>query len=87
MPRKAKSAAETTVVETSPAVEVPQVKEYQPYDLIPCQSLTSGEMFYNSPKSNTMYKWDDNGAIIDVTYEDLLAMKQSHSELMYRPYP
>ena len=91
MPRKAKSTAvevsadKTAAVETQPVVEVPRVKEYQPYDLIPCQSLTSGKMFYNSPKSNTMYKWDDNGAIIDVTYEDLLAMKQSHSELMYRP--
>lgn len=86
MPRKAKPATDkvTAPIET-PVVEVPQVKEYQPYDLIPCQSLTSGEMFYNSPKSNTMYKWDDNGTIIDMTYEDLIAMKQSHSELMYRP--
>lgn len=63
----------------------PVTKEYDAYDLIPCQSLVNGTMYYLSPKSNTMYTWDNNGSIVDMTYEDLLVMKQSHSELMYRP--
>ena len=90
MPRKAKATEAT--VNAAPTVEavveepsVPKIKEYKAYDLVPCQSLVSGKMYYHSPKSNTTYTWDDNGVIVDITYEDLLVMKQSHSGIMYRP--
>lgn len=91
MPRKAKvtqTATETSAVEAEVKIdEKSTVKphDYQPFDLIPCQSLVSGIMFYISPKSNTKYTWAANGEIVDMTYEDLLAMKQTHSQLMYRP--
>mgnify|MGYP007122057849 CR=1 FL=1 len=93
MPRKAKVTSKPTTTDVqaveieTKVVEKPAEKprDYQPFDLIPCQSLVSGTMFYISPKSNTKYTWADNGEIIDMTYEDLLAMKQTHSQLMYRP--
>ena len=90
MPRKAKATPATTETATNkvetPVVEtVAKKKEYGNYDLIPCQSLVNGTLYYLSPKSNTMYTWEDNGAIVDVTYEDLLVMKQTHSGILYKP--
>lgn len=82
MPRK------KAAVDTAQPVDVTEVntkKEYQPYDLIPCESLVNGTLYYLSPKSNQMYEWANNGDIRDVSYEDLLSMKQSHSQILYRP--
>ena len=92
MPRKAKATSTPAATETAtnkadaPVVEtVAKKKEYGNYDLIPCQSLVNGTLYYLSPKSNTMYTWEDNGAVVDVTYEDLLVMKQTHSGILYKP--
>lgn len=82
MPRK-KAAADTA--QPTEVIEVNTKKEYQPYDLIPCESLVNGTLYYLSPKSNQMYEWANNGDVRDVSYEDLLSMKQSHSQILYRP--
>lgn len=82
MPRK-KAAVDTA--QPTDVTEVNTKKEYQPYDLIPCESLVNGTLYYLSPKSNQMYEWANNGDIRDVSYEDLLSMKQSHSQILYRP--
>lgn len=82
MPR-GKAAAKTA--KPADVVTTAEAKEYQPYDLIPCESLVNGTLYYLSPKSNQMYEWANNGDIREVSYEDLLSMKQSHSQILYRP--
>ena len=81
--KKAEVAPEVVTEDVMPKVETK--REFQPFDLIQCESLVSGKLFYTSPKSNQTYEWANNGDSVDVTYEDLLAMKQSHSQILYRP--
>lgn len=60
-------------------------REYRAEDLIPCQSLTAGPLNLSSPKSGFEYRWEDSGDIRDVSYEDLIALRQIHSKFLYKP--
>lgn len=78
----------TTKAKTeAPVVEPIEVKprEYKAEDLIPCQSLIAGPLNLSSPKSGFEYRWEDTGDIRDVSYEDLIALRQIHSKFLYKP--
>ena len=62
-----------------------KAKEYQNGDMIPCRSVTAGEMFCLGKKSGIMYRWANHGYVEDVRYEDLVYMRDSRSGYMYKP--
>ena len=64
---------------------VKKVKEYQSDDMIPCRSVTAGEMFCSGKKTGILYRWADQGTIEDVRYEDLVYMRDSRSGYVYNP--
>ena len=53
--------------------------------MIPCRSVTAGEMFCSGKKTGILYRWADQGTIEDVRYEDLVYMRDSRSGYVYNP--
>ena len=57
--------------------------EYNGDDLIPCRSMTKGELVYIGKKSKETYIWADYGDITEVEYQDLLALKSAKSIFIF----
>lgn len=74
---------ETTVAKTE--VETKNVKEYKPDTLIPCRSVTAGELLCSAKKTGILYRWANQGSIEDVRYEDLQYMMDSRSAYIFSP--
>ena len=72
----ATSMKRTTKVVTSEE-EVKAVKKetpkkvFQPNDLIPCKSITAGELLMEGYKTHFVYKWADYDDVQEVEYQDL----------------
>ena len=47
-------------------------KVFQPEDLIPCKSITPGELLMEGYKTHFVYKWADYDDVQDVEYQDLM---------------
>lgn len=74
-----------TVVENEVVKEVPkQIKQYSGDDLIPCKSMTRGELIYIGNKTGEVYKWSDYGDITEVEYQDLLGLRSKKSDFIYK---
>lgn len=58
-------------------------REYDAEDLIPCRSLTKGELICVGKKTKETYIWADYGDITEVEYQDLLALKASKSSFIF----
>lgn len=69
--------AESKIVE--PVVE----REYKGDDLIPCRSMTKGELIYVGKKTKEVYTWADYNDITEVEYQDLLALKSAKSPFIF----
>ena len=78
-------AVETEAVVTPAKKAVKKVREYVNGDMIPCRSVTAGEMFCSGKKSGILYKWANHGSVEDVRYEDLVYMRDSRSSYVYNP--
>lgn len=74
-------AASATATKKAKKVE----KTYQDGDMIPCRSITAGEMFCSGKKTGILYKWANHSSIEDVRYEDLVYMRDSRSGYVYKP--
>ena len=44
---------------------------FQPNDLIPCKSITPGELLMEGYKTHFLYRWADYDDVQDVEYQDL----------------
>lgn len=47
-------------------------REYKDTDLIPCRSITTGELLVEGQKSKALYRWADYGYVENMEYRDLL---------------
>lgn len=66
--------------------KVEQTKKYNPEDLIPCRSLTSGQLFLNGERSRLVYQWADYGDVVDVEVRDLdFLIKSNRNVNIYGP--
>lgn len=54
--------------------------------LIPCRSVTAGELIYIGPKTQLPYDWANSGDIQFLEYQDILAAVVSHSDFIFKPY-
>lgn len=62
------------------------VKKFKNEDLIPCRSITNGELLMIGPKTGNLYKWANYDEITDVEYSDLLYDVRS-SDARFAMYP
>ena len=69
--------AESKIVE--PVIE----REYKGDDLIPCRSMTKGELIYVGKKTKEVYTWADYDDVTEVEYQDLLALKSAKSPFIF----
>lgn len=60
-------------------------KKYELHELIPCRSVTMGELGLDSKKTNNTYYWGNYGDVCEVSYEDLLFLKAQKSGFLYNP--
>ena len=63
MKRTAKTATEEKAAASK--------RTFQPNDLIPCRSITAGELLMEGYKTHFLYRWADYDDIQDVEYQDL----------------
>lgn len=66
-----------------PAAKTP--RKYAPDDLIPCRSVTYGELLLSAPKSKLMYVWANYNDVTEVEFQDLQALKSTRSNYLFRP--
>lgn len=89
----AETKVETAVVKEEQKIQespktVPESakREYKPADLIPCTSVTVGELICIGPRTGQRYNAFGYGDKLYVEYQDLLALKMKHSSYLYMPY-
>lgn len=63
---------------------VPQ-KGYKMDDLIPCRSVTAGELLMGGAKSKLLYSWSGYGDVVEVEYQDLLSLVSRKSGYLTKP--
>ena len=60
-------------------VEAPKKRVFNKDDLIPCVSITPGEMFFEGEKTHNLYIWANIGFVTEIEYQDLnYALQQNH---------
>lgn len=77
-----KTAPKKTTV-AKPEVETTRV--FEPTDMIPCRSVTGGELLLPSKKTDMVYRWTNYGDITEVEYQDLRALKSMKSQYLFKP--
>lgn len=87
----------TTVTAKEVETVVPEVKEeikksstvkydIKPDELIPCRSIVVGKYLLIGKKTKIQYRWEDNGDMQYVEYQDLLAEMITSSNAVYAPF-
>lgn len=71
--------------ESDQTTDSPKKRVYAADDMIPCKSVTAGELLYSAKKSGIFYRWADYGSVEDVRYEDLVYLRDSKSMYLYSP--
>lgn len=54
-------------------------------ELIMCKSITPGELGMVGKKTGILYKWSNIGDEIEVEYQDLMAARLTHSQILFSP--
>lgn len=86
--RTAKTATKAVKVATpteDKPVEVVTKKAFKNDDLIPCRSVTNGELVMLGSKTGILYKWAGCDYVTDVEYQDLLYATRSRSGFVMTP--
>jgi hypothetical protein len=79
-------AVEETVVETKKTKAPAKTpKKYAPADMIPCRSITYGELLLTGAKSKMLYTWANYGDITEMEFQDLQALKSTRSSYLFKP--
>ena len=78
---------ETEVKETKTkkAVAKKEVRKFAPDDMIPCRSITYGELLLTGAKTKFLYSWANYGDVTEMYFQDLQALKSTRSSYLFRP--
>jgi len=60
-------------------------RKYSPSDMIPCRSITFGELLLTGTKSKLLYSWANYGDITEIEFQDLQALKSTRSSYLFKP--
>lgn len=71
--------------EESKQAPVKAPRKFAPDELITCRSITYGELLLSGTKSKLLYSWANYGDTTEVEFQDLQALKSTHSSYLYRP--
>ena len=74
----------TPIVTNTEEVKV-EKKKFNPKDLIPCVSITPGEMFYVGKKSEDLYTFADIDDVVEIEFRDLDYAARAKDAMMYKP--
>jgi hypothetical protein len=61
------------------------VRKYAPGDMIPCRSITYGELLLPGAKSKMLYTWSNYGDVTEMEFQDLQALKSTRSTYLFKP--
>lgn len=77
---------ETDVKETKPKKSAQkEVRKYAPDDMIPCRSITYGELLLTGAKTKLLYTWANYGDVTEMYFQDLQALKSTRSSYLFKP--
>lgn len=62
-----------------------EVKKYAPTDMIPCRSITYGELLLTGAKSRWLYRWANYGDVTEMEFQDLQALRSTRSTYLFKP--
>lgn len=60
-------------------------KKFNQEDLIPCKSITAGELLMVGERTKMLYRWADADDIQEVEYQDLIYAARSNSGFVFKP--
>lgn len=81
------SSASTSAKATEIPVEAKKEKRtFEPEELIPCVSVTPGELFMVGYKSHNLYSWADTDDVIGVEFRDLDYAVKARKPTISEPY-
>ena len=77
---------ETEAKETKPKKSTAkEVRKYAPDDMIPCRSITYGELLLTGSKTKLLYTWANYGDVTEMYFQDLQALKSTRSSYLFKP--
>ncbi len=68
---------------TKAATKTP--KKYAPDEMIPCRSMTYGELLLTGTKSKILYTWANYGDVTEMEFQDLQALRSTRSSYLFKP--
>lgn len=87
--RKKASAVDEEVILSAPVKEEEVVaekqKKFSDDDMIPCVSISSGEVLYEGEKSKRLYDWLGFGDVVDMEYRDLVVAVRTRCACVTKP--
>lgn len=88
----AKDKVEETTVEqveentiATPQTTAKQPKKFAQNELIPCRSVTFGELLCEGPKSHLLYSFANYNDVTEIEFQDLQALRSTRSSYLFRP--
>lgn len=74
------------VVETKKTKTVAKApRKYAPDEMIPCRSMTYGELLLTGTKSKMLYTWANYGDVTEMEFQDLQALRSTRSSYLFKP--
>lgn len=60
-------------------------RKYGPNEMIPCRSMTYGELLLTGTKSKMLYTWANYGDVTEMEFQDLQALRSTRSSYLFKP--
>lgn len=77
---------ETEAKETKAEKPAPKVvRKYAPDDMVPCRSITYGELLLTGSKTKFLYTWANYDDVTEMYFQDLQALKSTRSSYLFKP--
>ena len=76
---------ENKTIKETKKVAAKAPRKYAPGDMIPCRSITYGELLLTGTKSKLLYSWANYNDITEVEFQDLQALKSTRSSYLFKP--
>lgn len=80
--------AETIVVdeEVNTATKEKAERKYSDTEGVRCRSIAPGKLYMTGIKSRIVYRWANDGDVVEVEYQDLVAAVRSNTSYITKPF-
>ena len=83
--KKTSVTEEVTKDEVIKATPKKTPRKFAQDEMIPCRSVTYGELLYPAKKSQLLYTWANYGDVTEVEFQDLQALRSTRSQYLNDP--